>query len=268
MKLQKIMMTLVVAVGAFGVTGCLFVPKAKLDKALAENQTLHQRLSAAEMRANELQVQNDQLNEAAYNAGGIQKEFAVLQSQYGQLRSDYDSLSFQYDALLRDRETAPPPIPLPEDVNRELEALARSHPDVVVYSPKHGMVKLAADLTFGLGSVAVKPEAFDALKRLAAIMDSASASQFNIFVAGHTDNIPISKPETLRRHPNNLYLSLHRAVEVQKILADAGVSPARIAVMGFGEHHPVAPNAGKGGNVANRRVEIWLVAPGKFVTGQ
>ena len=112
----------------------------------------------------------------------------------------------------------------------------------------------------------LKPDAFDALKRLAAIMDSPSASRLNIFVAGHTDNIPISKPETLRRHPNNLYLSLHRAVEVQKVLVDAGVAPGRIGVMGFGEHHPVEPNAGKGGNVANRRVEIWLVAPDKFLT--
>ena len=44
MKLQKIMMTIVVAIGSFGVTGCLFVPKADLDKAISENQTLQGRL--------------------------------------------------------------------------------------------------------------------------------------------------------------------------------------------------------------------------------
>ena len=205
------------------------------------------------------------LNDALASQGGAAAELSMLQSQHSQLQYDYGSLQEQYRLLLERSET-PPDIILPQDVSAELEALAQSHPDVVVYSAKHGMVKLAAALTFGLGSVAVKPDAFDALKRLAAIMDSPSASRLNIFVAGHTDNIPISKPETLRRHPNNLYLSLHRAVEVQKVLVDAGVAPGRIGVMGFGEHHPVEPNAGKGGNVANRRVEIWLVAPDKFLT--
>jgi flagellar motor protein MotB len=37
--------------------------------------------------------------------------------------------------------------------------------------------------------------------------------------------------------------------------------------MGFGEYHPVAPNKpGKKGNQANRRVEIWIVPPGSFLT--
>lgn len=266
MKLQRITMTIVVAVGALGLTGC-FVPEAKLKEAQAANRTLQARLSAAETRAGELEYDNQSLQEQLAASGSDSQQVYVLQSQNTELRDRLSSLGAQYDALLRERETAPPDIALPQDVSRELEALARSHPDVVVYSARHGMVKLAADLTFGVGSVAVKPEAFDALKRLADIMDSPSASQLNIFVAGHTDNIPISKPETLRRHPNNLYLSLHRGVEVQKVLTDAGVGPSRIAVVGFGEHHPIEPNAGKGGNVANRRVEIWLVAPGQFLTG-
>ena len=264
MKRQRIMMIIVVAVGAFGLTGCL-VPEARLKEAQAANRTLQARLSASETLARDLEGENLRLNDILTSQGGAAAELGMLQSQHSQLQYDFGSLRDQYEALLREREKLPP-IVLPQDVSAELEALARSHPDVVVYSAKHGMVKLAADLTFGLGSVAVKPDAFDALKRLAAIMDSPSAGRFNIFVAGHTDNIPISKPETLRRHPNNLYLSLHRAVEVQKVLVDAGVSPARIGVMGFGEHHPIAPNAGKGGNVANRRVEIWLVAPDQFLT--
>ena len=56
-------------------------------------------------------------------------------------------------------------------------------------------------------------------------------------------------------------------MEVEKVLTDAGVDSARVAVMGFGQYQPIEPNAaGNKGNAANRRVEIWLVPKGQFVT--
>jgi len=79
--------------------------------------------------------------------------------------------------------------------------------------------------------------------------------------------MPIRRPQTKRTHPDNWYLSVHRAVAVQKELARAGLAPARIGTMGFSEYHPVEPNApGNKGNGANRRVEIWIVPPGRFLT--
>ena len=60
---------------------------------------------------------------------------------------------------------------------------------------------------------------------------------------------------------------MHRAIAVQGVLSKAGLTPARIGAMGFGEYHPVAPNApGKKGNRLNRRVEIWIVPPDRFLT--
>ena len=129
------------------------------------------------------------------------------------------------------------------------------------------MVKFKADFTFDKGSDDVSAEAASALDKLVDILNSSAAKDFNVYVAGHTDDIPIKKPETLRRHPTNWYLSAHRAVEVQSVLEKQGLAPQRIGVMGFSEYHPVEANAaGQKGSAKNRRVEIWIVPPGKFLT--
>jgi len=69
---------------------------------------------------------------------------------------------------------------------------------------------------------------------------------------------------------NRRYLSVHRAVAIKKVMEKAGLAAARIGVMGFGEYHPIAPNKSSGGknrgNQANRRVEIWIVPPNRFLT--
>ncbi|NQU76594.1 MAG: OmpA family protein, partial [Planctomycetes bacterium] len=81
-----------------------------------------------------------------------------------------------------------------------------------------------------------------------------------------TDDIPISTA-TARRHPTNWYLSVHRAVSVVGALSTAGVPAKRMGAMGFGEFHPIAPNApGHKGNPQNRRVEIWIVSPERLLT--
>jgi len=45
---------------------------------------------------------------------------------------------------------------------------------------------------------------------------------------------------------------------VKDVLQNAGVSPTRMSVAGYGEYRPIVPN-GPGGAEANRRVEIFLV---------
>ena len=109
--------------------------------------------------------------------------------------------------------------------------------------------------------------ALAALKKLAEVLNTADAKPFNIYVAGHTDDMPIVRAETKREHPTNWYLSVHRAVAVQTVMAAAGLAQPRAGVMGFSEYHPVATNPpAHKGNQANRRVEIWIVPPDRFLT--
>lgn len=163
----------------------------------------------------------------------------------------------------------PPLRPLPQPVDKALKAFAAANPQLVEYLPRYGMVKFKSDetLTFQKGKVDVRPAAREVLAKFVEIINTEAASKFHVYVAGHTDDIPIVRKETLGRHPTNWYLSVHRAVAVQKVLQAAGLAPRRIGVMGFGEFHPVAPNAaGKKGNKLNRRVEIWIVPPDRFQT--
>lgn len=251
---------IVVIIGAMSAGGCM-VEKSKLDKANSLNRKLSDQLKGAERDKDELLAENEDLLAQLEAHGPVDEQVAILVQQNQDLQMKYDDLYMRYEEQLNKT------VVLPEPVNLALQELAASMPDVLEFSEQYGMVKLRADLTFAKGSVDVKPAAFDALSRLAGIVNSTGASAFNVYIAGHTDDVPIVQEATKRRHPNNWYLSVHRAVEVEKVLTDAGVDPTRVAVIGFGQFQPVEANAeGNKGNAANRRVEIWLVPKGQFVT--
>jgi chemotaxis protein MotB len=156
---------------------------------------------------------------------------------------------------------------LPAKLDAALRQFAKDNSDLVEYLPEYGMVKLKADLTFDVGSTEIKPGAGAALKKLAEILNTAEALAFNIYAAGHTDDIPLGKRETIEKHGSNWGLSVHRALAVVKSLFEAGVDQPRMAAMGFSMYHPVVANAPvRKGNPANRRVELWVVPPDKFLT--
>src|SRR5690606_30699111 len=60
--------------------------------------------------------------------------------------------------------------------------------------------------------------------------------------------------------PSNWELSTARAASVVHVLADQGVDPGRLAVVGYGEHQPVAGNDTVEGRNANRRVLLVILA--------
>ena len=80
-------------------------------------------------------------------------------------------------------------------------------------------------------------------------------------VEGYTDNQPIRTPE----FRSNWDLSSARATNVVYELIDAGIAPARLAAMGYGEYQPIADNATVGGRSANRRVELVILASSRGV---
>ncbi|HQL73524.1 MAG: Motility protein B [Planctomycetes bacterium ADurb.Bin126] len=247
--------------------GC--VPKSELDKALALNKAAQTELEKTQAALRELRAQNQTLLDqvAAY-----QQQLAAKDQQLANLEAAYAALKKSFDELAAKSKAPPqiievPGVALPAELDELLQQLARDNPNLLEYDRRLGMVKFKSDLTFAPGSDNVTGPAQGALEKFAQIMNSPAATKFNVYVAGHTDDIPIGKPETRMRHPNNWYLSVHRAVAVLKVLKQAGVSDPRMAAMGFGEWHPIAPNApGNKGNALNRRVEIWVVPPDRFLT--
>jgi chemotaxis protein MotB len=217
-------------------------------------------------------VRNQNLEEALKNykaaVDSRNAQLAQFQVAHDKLGKDFKELYDQYQKAMAGGTPQPlGTIVLPAALDKALREFAKNNPDLLEYLPEYGMVKLKSDLTFDPGSVDIKTASGDALRQFVQILNSADAARFNVYIAGHTDDIPISKPATHELHPDNWYLSVHRAVAVEKVMTRAALEPKRIGVMGFGEYHPIAPNApGNKGNVANRRVEIWIVPPDRFLT--
>lgn len=151
---------------------------------------------------------------------------------------------------------------LPVELNAMLEDFANKQ-EMVTYDSSRGLVKFKSDLLFEKGSDQVAATAEQAVKELCNILNSKEATQFDIIIAGHTDDIRIAKPATLRKHPTNWHLSAHRGISVLNVMANNNIVPGRMSIRGFGEFRPLEPNKpGKKGNPKNRRVEIYIVPKG------
>jgi chemotaxis protein MotB len=151
---------------------------------------------------------------------------------------------------------------LPVELNVMLQDFASSN-EMVSYDAGSGVVKFKSDLLFQKGSDQVAAGAIEPLKSLCKILNSKQGGNFDIIIAGHTDDIPIKKAETQAKHPTNWHLSAHRAISVLDIMTASQVAPTRISIRAFGEYRPVKPNApNKKGNPENRRVEIYIVPAG------
>ena len=250
-------------------TGCVSVDK--YNEALAATRRANEQLNLTKGALREMRTENQKLMADILGRDGViaarEKALLELQKSHDKLSEDFKEMYAKYQDELARGKTPTPFGPLPAALDKALSAFAAAHPDLVEYLPKYGMVKLKSDLTFAPGSVDIKVASGDALRKFVTIINTPAARNFNIYIAGHTDDMPIGKPRTKELHPDNWYLAVHRAVAVQKVLTRGGLASERIGVLGFSEYHPVAPNKpGKKGNQANRRVEIWIVPPDRFLT--
>ncbi len=226
-------------------------------KALERAETLDRDLSDERNRSLAVETERDSLRREldAKNA-----ESETLKTENTWLAEHMDKVQGQLDDMLArhigDVEVVE--VKLPAELDRALKAFVKNHPEEIEYDPQRGAVRWKSDLTFAKGSDSVRESARAALAEFAEIVNSEAASQFEVIVVGHTDKLPIG-PVTARKHPTNWHLSVHRAVSVMFALHQNGVGYERMGCMGYGEFHPREPNPARGGNEANRRVEIFLV---------
>lgn len=113
-------------------------------------------------------------------------------------------------------------------------------------------VEFRADILFSSGSATLGPAASDAIRQLAAVLRTYTNP---VRVEGHTDDVPISTAT----FPSNWELSAARAASVVHLIANEGVDPALLAVLGFGEFRPLQSNDTPAGRNANRRVLIVIL---------
>jgi len=236
-------------------TGC---NESQINDLKAQNRIQQQRIEGLE---NELGLCSGQLQQKTQELDAIQGKGGVdLQAKDDTIAALEADIQRKKDLIARMQEMlGRGGTVLPQQMNEKLQEMAASS-DMVDFDPATGMLKFKSDLLFDSGSDTVKAGAVESVQALAAIMNSDEGKPFNIVVVGHTDDVPIRKPATLKNHPSNWHLSVHRAISVQQMLGKNGIAPERMAVKGYGQYRPVEPNnPGNKGNAANRRVEIFIV---------
>jgi chemotaxis protein MotB len=116
-------------------------------------------------------------------------------------------------------------------------------------------VDVVDELLFDSGEAELKPAGRELLRRVAGALGKAEGRR--IQVDGHTDDVPISGV-LAKRYPTNWELSAARAVNVARVLQEAGVDPSRLSAAAYSEYRPRAKNDSEEGRRKNRRIEILL----------
>jgi chemotaxis protein MotB len=144
-----------------------------------------------------------------------------------------------------------------DDVTKAMAGLVKKKLVVVRRKQSWIEVEIRTDILFPSGSARLAPSAIDIIRRLAAVL---ARFPNPVRVEGFTDDVPI---RTMQFY-SNWELSAARAGSVVHVLSDRGVASDRLAVVGFGEQHPVASNLTSQGRNANRRVTVVILstAPG------
>ena len=228
--------------------GC--VPQEKYDDLLSayrakEQQVVSARQENERMRSNEAAVRRqmqdyvEKLEQAETQIGGQNGEISDLRGQFEVLLEQVQNLDFG---------------PMNPELNEKLLRLASENPDLLDYDETTGTLQFASDVTFAMGSVDLSPDAMNAVKALADILDEGDGLVFEIQVLGHTDNVRLRSGSIYR---SNVQLSAQRAISVRDAMVKDGVNPDRILIGGFGEFRPLVEN-GRRGAAANRWVEIRL----------
>jgi chemotaxis protein MotB len=119
--------------------------------------------------------------------------------------------------------------------------------------PRGLVVSLRQAAFFPSGEDKIDPATYPSLEKVA----TAIAQLANpVRLEGHTDAVPIS---TARFH-SNWDLSAARAIAVLELLSHRFAIPQnRLAVAGYAETAPVAPNDREEGRARNRRVDIVIL---------
>jgi chemotaxis protein MotB len=158
----------------------------------------------------------------------------------------YDQLK---DALVikRDRDETD------EDVVSDLieNPFAASGNAVVFQNIEDGLkLTFGQEVLFNPGSAEVKEASKQVLSHVAKFI---RLSRYQIYIDGHTDNSPIHN----ERFSSNDALSLARAYAVlDYLIREEHLLPDLVAIAGYGEDRPLAPNTSAATRGINRRVEM------------
>jgi chemotaxis protein MotB len=228
----------------------------RLRKTEQERDALRQQLGGERAKVAACQ-QRTQAIEGELNT--CRAEVGHLNDRLGDMTKRDEAIQAQLAKLANPDLKRPtvPLSPLPAATDAALQGLVGKYGDRVWYDRARGALSFANDRLFDSGSDAVRADAHAALHELAGILRAPELADYEVIVVGHTDAAPITKPETLARHPTNWHLSVHRAIAVKDVLVKGGLPASRLGVMGYAENRPISEDPAR-----NRRVEVFVVRKG------
>jgi chemotaxis protein MotB len=240
-------------------SGC--VSQEKYNALKLDRDGLAEQLGKAQNDASTARAEADsykgQLASILASGGNMQGLVTNLQQQNANLQATLDDLNRRYaDAMAHAGQGSP----LPPALTNDLTSLAAANPDVMEFDSARGIVKFKSDVTFAKGDANLQARAKEVIDRFAQIVNSPSANGFELLVAGHTDNTPVSNPATKAAgHKDNWYLSAHRAIAVSEEMITRGTNAQRLGVVGYADQRPIASNSSAAGQAQNRRVEVLIL---------
>ena len=207
-----------------------------------------------------------------YSAYQQRQQFAKVKSELAGLRTSADEAAAQaarlrdeltnsqgrIEALIKEKEQVTKTQKQMEDQMRS----ALQSKDVTISELQGRLtVNILDRVLFDSGEAELKPEGEKVLAQVAGVLNQNTNRQ--IYVIGHTDNVPI-RASQFSRYNSNWELSTARATSAVRYLVEkADVHPSRMAAVGYGEYHPIADNTASEGRAKNRRIAI-VVMPEQF----
>ncbi|WP_196161575.1 flagellar motor protein MotB [Reinekea sp. G2M2-21] len=156
------------------------------------------------------------------------------------------------------RQIVVPDDALQKEVQEEAERIAQALADEIaegmlqIETVNETIIIRVKEQSFGAGTDYVADDFLPVLDKVRNLLVSTPG---DIFVEGHTDDLPISTP----RFRNNWLLSASRALAVAEYLFIAPeMDENRFTIVGHGSSKPIASNDTPEGRAQNRRVEIII----------
>jgi chemotaxis protein MotB len=143
-----------------------------------------------------------------------------------------------------------------DQLNNDLKATLQDLEKEQKIQIEDDRIVLTNAILFASGSVRISDEGKVILDRIWDVI--VKYPDREIFIEGHTDNIPIAKKYE-GKYRSNWELSAARSLAVLHYVKNhPNATPGRLRVMGYGETQPVVDNSTEEGRMQNRRVEIVI----------
>jgi chemotaxis protein MotB len=228
---------LVLIVGAIAGLWYRFYRPQEQELATVRAQAMQQQTDAIQCRA-QVRALGGQLADLQTVRGELQKASLELQQKVDEKEGELAALRGTQDELV-------------SGLKKEIES---NQIQVERYKDQL-RVDLVDEVLFDSGEGDVKTAGRAVLEKVGQVLKKAEGRRVD--VQGHTDNVPIVGALS-KRYPTNWELSAARAVNVARLLQEAGVAPQRLSATAHSEYEPKAGNDTDAGRHKNRRIEILL----------